>query len=262
MADTPGLQRVCRPAGLHALVACTALLAACAGTPVKVAPVEAPAQASLQELMQQAQNAQRDGQRERARQSWRAAAKAYPTQKAPWQRLAEDYFDTGDYGNAILAAQEVLQRDDQDTLAHSVLAVSGLRLSTVSLVALRERTSYPVGSRDEAVSLTKAMRDALGETALVPQRVAEPARGGAAAGAAPAAVGGGTATAAPPRAATTAAKAAAAAGSAPAATPRAAAAAPRGTTAQGSVVPVTTTPTPATKPATKPAASDPFKLLK
>lgn len=182
MADTPGLQRVCRPAGLHALVACTALLAACAGTPVKVAPVEAPAQASLQELMQQAQNAQRDGQRERARQSWRAAAKAYPTQKAPWQRLAEDYFDTGDYGNAILAAQEVLQRDDQDTLAHSVLAVSGLRLSTVSLVALRERTSYPVGSRDEAVSLTKAMRDALGETALVPQRVAEPARGGACGG--------------------------------------------------------------------------------
>ncbi len=219
-----------------------AQLAGCAVAPSASVspPPPAPAQPSLEELMQQAQGAAREGQRERARQGWRAAAKAYPTQKAPWQRLAEDYFDSADYGNAILAAQEVLQRDEQDTLAHSVLAVSGLRLSTVSLAALRERTQYPVGSREEAVGLTRAMRDALGETALVPQRTAEV---GAATRAAPVAPAGNVARTAP-----AARRPVAAAKAAPAVVPIAA--------------PVPAAP-PAkpVKPAAKPAG-DPFTLLK
>lgn len=216
--------------------------------------------------MQQAQSASREGQRERARQAWRSAAKAYPTQKSPWQRLAEDYFEAADYGNAILAAQEVLQRDEQDTLAHSVVAVSGLRLSTVSLVALRERTSYPVGSREEAVGLTRAMREALGENALVPQRGAESAAAGARSGTA-----GNPATGTATRSAAAAARAAsgAAATSNAAAATGATAARPVATAnsaaatrpARGSVVPVAA-PAPAPmSPQAKPAA-DPFKLLK
>lgn len=241
--------------------------------------------------MQQAQSAQSSGQRERARQAWRSAAKAYPTQKSPWQSLAQDYFDASDYGNAILAAQEVLQRDSDDTLAHSVLAVSGLRLSTVSMIALRERGSYAVGSRDEAIGLTRAMREALDDSAATaaarpeaPARSAapppvaaakpapqQPVRTSPAAASAP--------TTAPPPAATTAV--ATPAVNAVPGTPRSASR--PGATA---VVPVaatpaaTSTPVPATTPrpvarnpvpgpapkaaaapTPKPASADPFKLL-
>jgi hypothetical protein len=231
--------------------------------------------------MQQAQSAQSSGQRERARQAWRSAAKAYPTQKSPWQSLAQDYFEASDYGNAILAAQEVQQRDGDDTLAHSVLADSGLRLSTVSLVALRDRPSYSVGSRDEALGLTRAMREALGEPAVAPVRAEAPARV-----AAPAPV-----AAAKPASQPAAARATAAAvpTAAPVATPavNTVAGTPRasGTArpAAGAVVPVAATPaaTPApstapaarpvvptpvpkaaaTAPTPKPASADPFKLL-
>ena len=230
--------------------------------------------------MQQAQSAQTSGQRERARQAWRSAAKAYPTQKSPWQNLAEDYFDAADYGNAILAAQEVLQRDGEDALAHSVLAVSGLRLSTVSLLALRDRPSYSVGSRDEALGLTRAMREALGETTSPPPRVEAPARA-----AAPPPVAAAKPLAPPAR------MAAAAAASAPAATAtpavNTATGAPRSAVrpSAGAAVPVAATPaavapatTPAARPAVpnpvpsvapraaaaptpKPASADPFKLL-
>ena len=261
MAFGPGQQYRHRPgARLSVALAMLALLSACATTS-PTAPTPAPAQPSLQEWMQQAQSASRDGQRERARQAWRSAAKAYPTQKAPWQRLAEDYFDTSDYGNAILAAQEVLQRDEQDTLAHSVLAVSGLRLSAVSLVALRERTSYPVGSREEAMGLTRAMREALGETALVPQqRSAEAGSSRGMAGVpsrtASAPAGGGAVAAT-----TTPAPATAAARGPQTTTAHGATAGTRASTRAGTapaVVPVAA-PGPAQPP--KPAA-DPFKLLK
>ncbi|NRF69432.1 hypothetical protein HLB44_20740 [Aquincola sp. S2] len=228
------------------------LLAGCANAPASLSPAttpaQVPAQPSLQELMQQAQSALQANQRERARQSWRAAARAYPTQKAPWQRLAEDYFDSADYGNAILAAQEVLQRDGQDTLAHSVLAVSGLRLSTVSLVALRERSSYPVGSRDEALGLARAMREALGEVTLVPPVRAE---GPVAARPAPAAhTNGATRQLSAPAAARAPAAVVPVATQSPV-TPRPAAA-------------PTATARPAPAPAPAPAAAktnDPFKLL-
>jgi hypothetical protein len=254
------------------------LLAGCASTSPTIqpaGPAPAPAQPTLQELMQQAQSAQTSGQRERARQAWRNAAKAYPTQKSPWQGLAQDYFDAADYGNAILAAQEVLQRDAEDTLAHSVLAVSGLRLSTVSLVALRDRGSYSVGSRDEALGLTRAMREALGETPPAPVRAEVPARS-----ASPAPVAAAKAAAAPARLAAPAAT--------PVATPAvntvpAGAARSTGRAGAGGVVPVAATPvttsgaTPAPRPAVpspapkattaapaanpKPASADPFKLL-
>lgn len=220
--------------------------------------------------MQQAQSAQTAGQRERARQAWRSAAKAHPTQKSPWQSLAQDYFEAADYGNAILAAQEVLQRDNQDALAHSVLAVSGLRLSMVSLDALRDRgSSYAVGSREEAMGLTRAMREALGESTQpslprleAPARVAAPL-----AIARPAAP---PVRAAPPAAAPQATPAAT---TVPAGVARGA-----GPAGAGAVVPVATTstlqrtPRPAvTGPAPKAAATpvsnpkaapaDPFKLL-
>jgi tetratricopeptide (TPR) repeat protein len=136
-------------------------------------PAAAPIQPSLEELMQRAQNSAKEGRREAARIEYRDAAKAYPAVKAPWVKLAEDYFEASDYGNAILAAQEVQQRDPQDVLAQSILAVSGLRVSSAALIALRDQTSgVPSSTRDQAEALTRTLREALGETILVPR--AEP----------------------------------------------------------------------------------------
>jgi hypothetical protein len=68
----------------------------------------------------------------------------------------------------VLAGQEVLERDPQDTTANSLLAVSGLRITAGSLKALRKDAEYPVGSREEALAVTRSLRETLGETALLP----------------------------------------------------------------------------------------------
>ena len=90
-------------------------MAACASKPQ--APVPAPKVEGLPELMHRAATAQASGDREKARELYRSAAKAEPTSKAPWLKLAEGYFESGDYGNAVLAAQEVIHRDASDSVA-------------------------------------------------------------------------------------------------------------------------------------------------
>ncbi len=178
-------------------VACVAasVLAGCATleTPPP-APAPAPAVVSLDEWLNRGDAALKSNDHVAARDAFRAGAKDYPTAKQPWLKLAEDYFNAQDYGNAVLAAQEALQRDPRDRLAHSVLAVSGLRLTAGSLIALREDGAYPVGSRDEALAVTHSLREVLGEPVLVPQaeapaapvvhrRTARAAAGGASAAA-------------------------------------------------------------------------------
>jgi hypothetical protein len=152
--------------GVVALVAMTA----CSTVPSpSVAPAQpAPAIVSMDEWMARGDAAVQEGDHTKARDAWRSAAKDYPTAKQPWLKLSEDYFNASDYGNAVLAAQEALQRDPHDRLANSVLAVSGLRLTAGSLAALRDDGAYAVGSRDEAVAVTHSLREALGEPVLVP----------------------------------------------------------------------------------------------
>jgi tetratricopeptide (TPR) repeat protein len=150
------------------------LLAACAtnsGTPAP--PPKAPAQASLQELMQRAEASASAKRIEASRLEYREAAKAYPTSALPWSKLAEDYFEKGDHGNAILAAQEVVQREPQNVVAQSVLAVSGLRVSNAALTSLRaQQSGVPSSTREQATALTRTLREALGEYALVPRQPA------------------------------------------------------------------------------------------
>jgi Flp pilus assembly protein TadD len=148
------------------VVATAVFVAGCTTTP----PVAAPAVQPLAEYMQQAGQAVTEGNKERARELYRTAAKTYPTHKEPWLKLAEDYFEAGNYGQAILAAQEVLQRDPADSLASSVLAVSGLRVSASALATLRQQQqTLNGGTRTEAESLAVVLRDALGEPVLVPR---------------------------------------------------------------------------------------------
>jgi tetratricopeptide (TPR) repeat protein len=149
------------------------LLGGCATPPPPAAEV-APAVVSLEEWLARGDAARKDGLHEAARSAYREGAKAYPTDKQPWLRLADDYFNTGDYGNAVLAAQEAAQRDPRDNTAHSVLAVSGLRITAGSLAALREQSGYPVGSREEALDVTRRLREALSDPSLLPPALPEP----------------------------------------------------------------------------------------
>ena len=148
------------------------LLGGCATPPPPAEP--APVVVSLDEWLTRGDAARKDGLHEAARAAYREGAKAYPTEKQPWLRLADDYFSTGDYGNAVLAAQEAAQRDPRDNTAHSVLAVSGLRITAGSLAALREQSGYPVGSREEALDVTRRLREALSDPSLLPPAPPEP----------------------------------------------------------------------------------------
>lgn len=147
------------------------VLGGCASAP-STAP-EVPAVPSMAQYLKDAGQAAADGQKDRARDLYRAAAKAYPTSKEPWLKLAEDRFEAGDHGQAILAAQEVLQREPGNNVATSILAVSGLRVSTTALAALRQQNASLSGSaRTEATGLAFLLRDALGESVLVPRPTA------------------------------------------------------------------------------------------
>lgn len=174
------MRRGSAPVAPVVMAVVVALLAGCASTD-KLSDAGLPgsaAQPPLEGFLQQAQAASQQGLHDKSRRTLREAAMAYPAAKEPWLRLAEDYFRQGDYGNAILAAQEVTQRDARHPLAQSVLAVSGLRVSAQALGELRERSSFEVGSRDEAVELTKQMRTHLGEPVLVPVKADPAADGG------------------------------------------------------------------------------------
>jgi tetratricopeptide (TPR) repeat protein len=194
-------------------LAATVVFGGCALSPSNPAASSTQAQAvqSLQQYMQDASAASEGNNKERARELYRTAARQYPASKEPWTKLAEDYFEAGNYGNAILAAQEVIQRDPQDGVATSVLAVSGLRVSAAALKSMHDQNSkLSGGTRSEAQALAKTLRTALGETELVPRSAAQ-------GGADSAARGGAAVKPAKPPVTTTTTKRGAATGSAPAA---------------------------------------------
>lgn len=178
-----------RPISLVFITALVAL-SGCSTTGADKAPAKdaAPqAATTLEEHLARAARAEEAGDREKARESYREATRAYPVAQEPWQKLAQSYFNAGDYGNAILASQEVMQRDPGNPTAASVLAISGLRLSSQALGVLREQaqaarakaggTAQPltnasivVAARIEAESLAKDLREILGEPEVPPAK--------------------------------------------------------------------------------------------
>ncbi len=95
------------------------------------------------------------GGEETARQIYREAISAFPTDKRPWLGLAQSYFELSDYGNAVLAAQEVVQRDPDDEVAHGILAISGLRVATIALGSIRESGDINDAARREAEIMSR-----------------------------------------------------------------------------------------------------------
>lgn len=119
-----------------------------------------------------ADKAHAQGKTDQAFDELEAAADLDPASKLPWLRKAQIHFDARMYGPAITEAQEVLQRDNTDLTAQSILAVSGLRVSADALDQLRKVDEVKGSTRSEAESVAKIIRDALGEPILLPPTAA------------------------------------------------------------------------------------------
>jgi tetratricopeptide (TPR) repeat protein len=145
-------------------LACTVALGACTTTAVK-APLK------LEDMMAQAVAASNAGHKEAAIGLWQQAATAYPADKEPWLRVAQTKYEAGQYGEAIINAQEVLLRDPADKVANSIVAISGLRLSTRALSDLSRQNNLTGTLRTESQDLAKLLRESLGETVLVGKQV-------------------------------------------------------------------------------------------
>ena len=148
-------------------MACVALLSACAssgegsGSVAKGATMEASIAA--------ADAAVAAGQPDKAYALLKGASQAFPTDKTPWVRMAQMRFDSNNYGEAIVHALEALERDPDDTLAHSLAAVSGLRVSSKALGDLARKNKLNGDVKSEAQDLAKLLRASLGEDQLVPK---------------------------------------------------------------------------------------------
>lgn len=152
-----------RPFWVCAVASGLLFLGACAGAPP---PVKALMPPTYADLMASADEAHKKGGVVEAMGFYEKAAKADPSKKQPWSRIAQAQFDARNYGSAIAAAQEVLQRDTTDVTAKSIMAVSGLRVSANALEQLRLANALGGSTREEAQTLARIMRDALGESIL------------------------------------------------------------------------------------------------
>src|SRR6201996_2510125 len=108
------------------------------------------------------------GDQDRAIALYQQLSKSDPTREEPWSRIAQIQFTQGHYGQAIVAAQEALQRDQTDRQAKSVLAVAGLRVATQSLGELRQDAALAGDAKSDAQALARQLRDTLGEATLFP----------------------------------------------------------------------------------------------
>jgi len=151
---------------LSAGVAFAVVLSACSTVPE--APPAPPPPPTLAQLMAKATAASTAGQKEQALTLYTEAGKAYPKDKAPWLKRAQIEFEGNKYGEAILDAQQVLARDTTDTVANSIIAISGLRLSTTALADLARQNNLSGSLRSESQDLAKLLRESIGEAVLVP----------------------------------------------------------------------------------------------
>ncbi len=91
-----------------------------------------------------------------------------PGRKEPWLKMAKVHFGAENYAQAIVAAEEVIQRDGEDREAKTIRAVSGLRVAAKSLNDLKDDVELRGGAHSDALGLAKVMRETLGEEVLVP----------------------------------------------------------------------------------------------
>ncbi len=153
-------------------------LVGCASSSKKKAPPPPP---SFDTVMSEAESKVPAGP-DVAIKAFESAAKTDPTRKEPWVRIAQLQFDRGDYARAIVAAEEVLQRDPDDLVADGVITVAGFRVANQSLQRLHQRGALASDTaRTEAETLANTLRSTMGDSILAPEpprpkRKARPAR--------------------------------------------------------------------------------------
>ncbi|WP_232625683.1 tetratricopeptide repeat protein [Achromobacter deleyi] len=104
-------------------------------------------------------------------------AQRNPSRGEPWSYIAKIRFDEQKYGEAIVAADEALSRDQNDFTAKTVRAVGGLRVAMQSLADLRADALLAGNARNDAVALAASMRETLGQDVLFPEGRKPPSRG-------------------------------------------------------------------------------------
>jgi len=139
------------------------LLTACGPTRPS-APVEPP---HFNELIKKADKELESGNVDDAFTLYQSLSESHPDYKAPWQQMAQIKFDANQYSEAITYATKLLELDALNQFAHSITAVSGLRLSSHSLSILRQENSLSGTVLSEATSLTEILQDNLGVKKIV-----------------------------------------------------------------------------------------------
>ncbi|MES2016949.1 MAG: hypothetical protein V4484_10680 [Pseudomonadota bacterium] len=137
-----------------------AMVAGCATPPPPPAPPKPVL--TLASLMSAAEAAVKAGRSEEGVVLMTAAIAAFPDDKMARRRIAQVQFDSHDYGSAIFHAQQVVERDPNDLLAHSILAVSGLRVASKALADLAHKNDLTGSVRAEAQDLAKLLRANIG----------------------------------------------------------------------------------------------------
>lgn len=140
------------------------LLAGCTTT----APAGGIVDEKIENTMRDAEAEFAKGNREKAIALLEQVTKDSPTSATPWMKMANIWFETGNYPSSILAANEVLQRDSTNQEAKGLLVVGGLRVAAGAVADLRPGAAIGVSARTDAENLTNTLRSMLGEKVLVP----------------------------------------------------------------------------------------------
>lgn len=134
-----------------------AILAGCASTAPSTASKPAPMASSLAD----ADAAAKSGRPDQAYAILKGAAAASPSDKAPWLRMAQMRFEDKNYGEAIINGLAAIERDPDDMLAYSLVAVSGLRVSSKALGDLTQKNGFSGSVRSEAQDLANLLHTTL-----------------------------------------------------------------------------------------------------
>lgn len=156
------------PTKLLLSLSCAALFAGCASTREAPPPPPPPAPRPMAAFLEQADAAVKLGKSEEAVAVLKSAARVWPAEKAAWLRIAQVSFDCQEYGEAITHAKKALERDPDDVVAHSLVAVSGLRVSSKALADLTAKKRVTGDVRDAAQDLAKILRTSINGDIILP----------------------------------------------------------------------------------------------
>lgn len=114
----------------------------------------------------------RMGRVDEAVAAFERAAVADPARKEPWLQIAQLRLQQGRHVQALAAADQALQRDPSDFIAHDVAIASGMQVARQTMQRLRAAGAEPnEARRAQATELAQLMGEVFGPETLVPEAV-------------------------------------------------------------------------------------------